>query len=135
MYSICLIMILVLGSCSKEENIKGENIDFNLNDTLNIAYGNLYNNYENKLSIRIDSVWDSRCPIGVNCIWAGYVKVRFIFTSNDVTTKFSLNTLTSSTNDTIISGYNIELIDLTPYPVYQIPIQQKDYRAKIKITK
>jgi len=37
--------------------------------------------------------------------------------------------------DIIISGYKIQLIELKPYPVYPDPILQKDYIARIKITR
>jgi hypothetical protein len=110
--------------------------DLQLNDTLELAWGKTYRNYEMGISVKLDSVsGDSRCPINVECVWAGNAKVSFDFTSNNRLTPFSLNTSTGFRNDTLISGYDIKLIDLKPYPVYPNFIKQQDYVARIKITR
>jgi len=107
-----------------------------LNDTLELHYGKIYTNYENKLSIQLDSVTeDSRCPYNVECIWAGNAKVKFDFIINNKLNQFSLNTSTGFLTETIISGFKIQLIELKPYPVYPNPILQKDYIARVKISR
>ena len=107
-----------------------------LNDTLELHYGKIYTNYENKLSIQLDSVTeDSRCPYNVECIWAGNAKVKFDFIINNKLNQFSLNTSTGFLTETIISGFIIQLIELKPYPVYPNPILQKDYIARVKISR
>jgi len=105
------------------------------NDTINLVYGKTYVNYEKNISIELDSVTeDSRCPVNVECIWAGNARAKFILNSNNRPSGFSLNTSTVFRNDTIISGYDIKLIELKPYPVYLHPINQTEYIAMIKIT-
>jgi len=107
-----------------------------LNDTISLVYGKTYVNYEKNISIKLDSVTeDSRCPVNVECIWAGNARAKFILNSNNQLTRFSLNTSSGFRNDTIISGYDIKLIELKPYPVYTHPINQTDYIARIKITR
>ena len=107
-----------------------------LNDTLELHYGKIYTNYENKLSIQLDSVTeDFRCPYNVECIWAGNAKVKFDFIINNKLNQFSLNTSTGFLTETIISGFKIQLIELKPYPVYPNPILQKDYIARVKISR
>jgi len=107
-----------------------------LNDTLELHTGKIYTNYENRLSIQLDSVTeDSRCPYNVECVWAGNAIVKFEFITNNKMNQFSLNTSAGFITDTIISGFKIQLIELKPYPVYPNPILQKDYVAKIKITR
>lgn len=106
------------------------------NDTISLVYGKTYENYEKSISIKLDSVTeDSRCPINVECIWAGNARAKFILNSNNYLSGFSLNTSTGFRNDTIISGYDIKLIELKPYPVYLHPINQREYIARIKITR
>jgi len=106
-----------------------------LNKPIELRYGEIYTGIENKMSIKLDSITeDSRCPYNVECIWAGNAKVKFDFTINNQMSSFSLNTSTGFRNDTIISGFRIQLIDLKPYPVYPDSILQKDYRAVIKIS-
>ena len=106
------------------------------NDTMDLVYGKTYRNYERSISIKLDSVMeDSRCPYNVECIWAGNAKAKFVFGLNNQLKVFSLNTLDSFMRDTIISDYKIQFIQLRPYPVYPNPIHQKDYIARIKITR
>jgi hypothetical protein len=106
------------------------------NDTLNIACGKTYVNYEDNISLKLDSVTEeSRCPMNVECFWAGNARVKFVLGSNNHLSVFTLNTSTGFRNDTIIAGYNIKLIDLKPYPEYPHFIEQRDYVAGIKITK
>jgi len=110
--------------------------DLTLNDTLELLYGKTYRNFEKSISIKLDSITeDSRCPYNVECVWAGNAKVKFDFTYNNLLSFFSLNTSTGFRNDTTLSGYEIKLIDLKPYPVYPNPILQRDYTVRIKITR
>jgi len=109
--------------------------DLTLNDTVELVYGKIYRNYEKNISIQLDSVTEeSRCPLNVECFWAGNAIVKFKFTVNDIPTIFYLNTSGGFVSDITISGYRIQLLGLMPYPVYPNPIKQADYIAKIKIT-
>jgi len=106
------------------------------NDTINMVYGKTYVNYEKNISIKLDSVTeDSRCPVNVECVWAGNARAKFILNSNNQPFGFSLNTSSGFRNDTIIAGYKFKLIELKPYPVYLHPINQLEYIARIKITR
>jgi hypothetical protein len=106
------------------------------NDTISMVYGKTYANYEDNISLKLDSVTEeSRCPMNVECVRAGNARVKFILNSNNHMSVFNLNTSTGYRNDTIIAGYKIKLIELKPYPVYPKPINQRDYVAGIKITK
>ena len=128
--ALFFLMVLAVLSCSKE----GTRLV--LNDPVSLHYNRLYNNGDYNISIVLDSVTqDSRCPLGVECIWAGNALARFIFIADNNSTKFSLNTLASFRRDTTIAGFKIELLALKPYPEYPHPIKQEDYIAEIRITK
>lgn len=67
-----------------------------------------------------DSVYDSRCPANMECIWQGEVTVKL---SMQIGTNqkqfFKLSTLNHPPvfrNDTTISGYKIKLVKVSPYP-------------------
>ena len=108
-----------------------------LNDTIEIANFDTKYNYENQISIRMDSVLnDSRCPSNVNCVWEGNAEVRFIFTVEDLPNGFVLNTLggVNFKADTIIGGYQIKLVRLSPYPEEPGLIPQDEYFAEICVT-
>lgn len=130
----CMIFLLIISSagCHKEEIRKG---NFELGDTVVIRISQLLENKENNIRIRMDSVLnDSRCPLGVECIWAGNATVQFLFSSQINEIGFKLNT-TLSPKDTLINGYRISLVSLLPYPVWKHPFPYKEYSAKITVKK
>ena len=105
-----------------------------LNDTIEIANFETRYNYENKLSLRMDSVLgDSRCPTKVQCVWEGNAEVRFLFIVDTIKTDFVLNTNGGGqfNADTVINGYRIKLLDLSPYPEEPGEIMQVEYHSEI----
>ncbi|KAF0132236.1 MAG: hypothetical protein FD155_760 [Bacteroidetes bacterium] len=106
--------------------------DFLLNDTIDLAYRDCLNNFENQTSICFDSVLtDSRCPENVICIWAGEAIARFSLKNNqNNTTYFDLHV---GTIDTLINDYKFSFVNLLPYPNTEIPTELEDYKAKIII--
>ena len=82
----------------------------------------------------MDSVLgDSRCPSNVQCVWEGNAEVRFLFTVDSIQTDFALNTNGGMqfNSDTIIDGYSISLLDLSPYPEDPGEILQVEYYSKV----
>lgn len=106
-----------------------------LNDTVYLSYKDCLNDSENKMYICLDSVLnDSRCPVGVYCFWEGNATVRLKYqTYNSKPVIFDLNTHTGFTSESIIGNYKFTLLGLTPYPIVNQIIAQKDYKAKILI--
>ena len=84
-------------------------------------------------------VSDSRCPANAVCIWQGAATATFSFTKNKDTHHFNLSTISMKPNytkDTIIAGYRIEFINLSPYPGTDTdPIPDSQRKAELKITK
>ena len=84
-------------------------------------------------------VSDSRCPANAVCIWQGAATATFSFTKNKDTHHFNLSTITMKPNftkDTVIAGYKIEFINLSPYPgTVADPIPDSQRKAELKITK
>jgi len=127
------VFVLVALFCCKNDFISTPLV---LNKPIELRYGEISKNADYNISIVLDSVLnDSRCPIGMECIWAGNAAVRFIYSSANSTQPFVLNTLTSFPTDTLIEGYRIKLNTLTPYPEAGLVIKQVDYKAEIQITK
>jgi hypothetical protein len=110
--------------------------DFNnltFNDTVELSYRDCLYNPENQLYICLDSVLnDSRCPTGVYCFWEGNAEVRLKLEElNEKPIYFSLNTYRGFRTDTIVAGYKISLVGLSPYPSFEHRIPQNDYKARI----
>ena len=91
----------------------------------------IFNNVQ--YNICVDSVWDSRCPLGSVCVWEGVGVVRLKCTYNGVlhTLKLGTNNITSIKNDTTIAGVNFRLDSLTPHPATTIIYPYSAYKAKI----
>lgn len=92
-----------------------------------------------KLRLCFDSlISDSRCPANAICVWEGSAVAKFSLTKNDQSTSFSLATLKhgSYTRDTVLLGYKIEFLNLSPYPgTVPTPVPADQIKAELKITK
>jgi hypothetical protein len=80
----------------------------------------------------VSVVEDSRCPEGVNCIWAGVARVKIQVRKNGGALKeFELNT-NQNDKSIIFAGHEIKLASLTPYPKAGSQINAS-YRATLTI--
>ena len=86
--------------------------------------------------IQLDSITeDSRCPEGAECFWAGDARAKFKLTENNIIHQFSLNTLATFRNDTIIGGIRYKLINLSPYPSINKPFNYNNYSAVVAVSR
>jgi len=124
---------VIYAGCEKELKLKSTLL---LNDTIEMANFETKYNHENSIVLRMDSVLgDSRCPSNVQCVWEGNAEVRFLFTVDSKGTDFVLNTNVDKqfNSDTVISGYRIKLLDLSPYPEDPGEILQVEYNSKVLV--
>jgi hypothetical protein len=78
---------------------------------------------------------DSRCPVGVQCVWAGNGAVSLVLTDDTgAKTTVALNT-TLSPRSVRVSGYEISLTGLKPDPKQGSPIPLANYVATLRITR
>lgn len=86
------------------------------------------------LTIRFSGVGeDSRCPVDVQCVWAGNAVVRLtITTSGGASTDAALNT-TLDPKSTTASGYTIRLAALKPVPRSGTTIPATAYVATLEV--
>jgi hypothetical protein len=126
-----LLLITLFLGCDKE-NYSDSNMNFN--DTIILPYGKLLHNEKDNISIYLDSIlYDSRCPLGFECMWEGNAKVRFKFISNHTESDLLLNTYSQFSRDTMIKGYKITMVSLAPFPRSGVKTEQKEYSATIVI--
>lgn len=125
-----ILVILLTVNCQKDNNYLIQS------QTFELKYGETKINTDYGLSISLDSVLnDSRCPSKAVCVWAGNAEVRFVYLKDNNSVKFVLNTLPTFRTDSLINGYRIKLINLSPYPEIAGSIKQSEYKAEITITK
>jgi hypothetical protein len=86
-----------------------------------------------EIIVAFDSVLgDSRCPTGVQCVWAGNGEVRLTLTRGVDVEAVGLNT-TVEPRETAFFGYLVTLRELAPYPVYDEPLDPEEYVATIAV--
>ena len=134
--SILLFITLTafVNSCSKSGKFKEGTIELNFSDCKKGTIDG------NDLTICFNAVVsDSRCPANAMCVWQGAATASFSLTKNGHSQNFNLSTITmppNYTKDTIIAGYKIEFINLSPYPgTVPDPIPDSQRKAELKITK
>ncbi len=122
------ILLFVFGSVMPIDAQTAQQIKLGLNKQKVVSKG--------KLTIKFVSVVeDSRCPVGVDCIWAGNAKVQINATNqNGVSKTFELNTGLEPQSVTF-EGYEIKLAGLLPHPRANLPINPKRYIATFTLTK
>jgi hypothetical protein len=128
-----VLAAIINSGCETELNLKST---LPLNDTVEIANSETKYNFENNIVLRMDSVLnDSRCPSNVQCVWEGNAEVRFLFTVDSRGTDFVLNTHggNSFNSDTVIGGYSIKLLNLSPYPEDPGEILQVEYYSEVMV--
>ena len=91
------------------------------------------------LELRWLEVNDSRCPTGVNCFWAGEVKVilEVSRTLVDGNKPVELQLTLQSRQEPVIAtvpGYEFELLNVDPYPKDKVTPKRSNYVAEFKIS-
>lgn len=78
---------------------------------------------------------DSRCPKGVDCIWAGNGKIYVrVVHGKRKPIELGLNTGTEPMQQRFLE-YDIKLVGLNPYPEKDVNINRGDYVATLMVSK
>jgi|WetSurMetagenome_2_1015567.scaffolds.fasta_scaffold20789_4 hypothetical protein len=122
-----ILLILIFASSNCEDQYKSEKY---VNDTPFTIKPNESIEINDNLRFLIDGVFDSRCPTGVFCFWAGNVELSFKINQNSS----QIDTLISDLSSFNLAGYNWKIMDVSPYPVGNKKIGLSDYRITMLIT-
>jgi len=79
---------------------------------------------------------DSRCPLGVHCVWEGDASLLMQITSggNTISTKLHTNQSVGP-REVSFNGYTITLVELQPMPLPNVQINPDEYVAVLRVTK
>jgi hypothetical protein len=125
-----------------DERIEGSDVNAStgVNRSVQIRYGQevLVPGYNFKIKF-VAVPEDSRCPTGVNCIWAGNVRVLLHVAkakSKPVKVELDLNPRDSPHGQTANYGnYKLKLLGVDPYPVDGQQRAAKDYTVTLDVSK
>jgi hypothetical protein len=112
----------------------------NVSRNVQIRFGQEVTVPGHKFKIKFVSVpEDSRCPKGVNCIWAGNVRVLLHVSkakSKPVKVELNLNPRDFPDGEAANYGnYKLKLKSVEPYPVDGQQFAVRDYRVTLSISK
>ncbi len=125
-YGQILFLLLSIVSCNQNSE--------KYNETIQLGLGEVDEISETDIEIGFIRVLeDSRCPIGAVCVWEGNGKVEvYTYKSGTDSILFGLNT-TLDPKKVENRGYDIDLIELSPYPTIDQPFDTSEYRVTLKI--
>lgn len=122
-----ILIAFAISSCDKTKVGLDEDFEIQQGNPVTIT----------NIKVSLDSVEESRCPNGVACIQAGWAVAKLTFTkgSEQTTQKLKVMGLSNPPKpDTVtVFGKKAILYSVSPYPTVNVPIAQKDYKAKMKL--
>jgi hypothetical protein len=82
---------------------------------------------------------DSRCPTGVECVWAGNAEVLIEISAGGARGKRTLSLNTNAGQERAAEGtyrrYTVKLVGLSPYPQSGRKIRPSEYTATLLVVK
>lgn len=134
--ALCLIALI---ACGAQAKVRGRKT-VRLNQNFVLRVGQEATVAEQKLNVKFVSVpEDSRCPKGVNCIWAGNVRVMLHVSkakSKPSKVELSLNPRDFPDGEAANYGdYKLKLVKVDPYPVQDQQLSAGDYTVTLSVSK
>ncbi len=77
---------------------------------------------------------DSRCPVDVNCVWAGEIRIACSVESPHLETPTLRFELATTAPTATARGLTFELVGATPAPRSTAKIAAADYRITLRVT-
>ena len=119
----CLFVILACPNGTNPE----------LRDEIELGFGQIIQPANFPFSLQFQGVVaDSRCPTEVDCVWEGNAEVLVNVISENNSEVYSLNTTLDPQRITH-EGYVLELIAVSPYPVYEEDVSEEDYSITLSV--
>ena len=124
--NIILFLLFIFVSCHEDMPC----YRFNFGSETVFLADETYCSENMELTMQVEEINESRCPEGVECIWAGQVTVSFDL-KGDIDGKLQLASLMHPLDT--IGDYTFQLVRVDPYPKYKQPLERSDYRITLII--
>ena len=118
---VFVIAVVLFASCEKKAS--NDDTSLKMSKITEIKIGEIFYNAKYGLSLSVEKINDSRCPIGGVCVWAGEAVVEFHLITPKDKYDFTLNT--TFKEDIIIESIKYRLMDVLPYPVIGEELTEK----------
>lgn len=94
----------------------------------------LYTSSDGRYTFKVTDVYDSRCPEGAECIWAGEVYFKGKWIENKDTTEVEIHSLLKDQQKQP-EGFTMQIQDAKPYPKINTESKPEDLTLTILIQK
>ena len=144
LFFIFLALVVAAASCEEQTSL----LRIDPNHKVKPDYGNPFTLgtgqkaffRKNELILQVGDVEeDSRCPVGVACVWQGQVRViTSVTTQNQQNEQFELiyqEGASAEINSRTFDDFLIEIIKVLPTAKEGQTIEKSDYRIAMKVTK
>jgi hypothetical protein len=122
-----LLLIFTVGAVPVEAAKRPETLSVQIKKEKRFGKG--------KLTVRfVELVEDSRCPVDVNCIWAGNAVIKVRVTKNGRSKILTLET-NGPANTVNVEGYSMKLVAIAPAMRSNARIDRNRYVATIEFEK
>lgn len=124
-------LVLLLASCASQAHTAaataiGERVTLHAGGSVTVQPRNVVLQFAEVVS-------DSRCPVGVTCVWEGDAEVSVRAVAADGTSADLRLHTAGETPDPSFAGLTLRLIELVPVPREGKPPRQSDYELTIEI--
>jgi hypothetical protein len=106
---------------------------------ISLGVSDTYFDFENGFRLQARPIGESRCPIGAQCIWAGYASAQFnLIVDGNIESTFDLSTIDMRPHlktDTLISEIVFKLKNIIPYPDLSKQYKLEDYKVVVTVEK
>lgn len=109
------------------------NRTFKIGEESAFSLQQLYTSSDGLYTLRINTINDSRCPKGVQCVWQGEVTLKGDWTDNQNKSAFELHSVLKDMNKQP-SGFTIQIVDAkAPPTIYGMYPNPKDWVVTLLI--
>jgi hypothetical protein len=131
--TLCVAASMLIGAQPAAGRVAG---DGGAEQVVEVRVGREVSVAAHRLKIRFLAVReDSRCPEGVQCIWAGNARIRLRLSgAKGRPATVELNTMTEP-REIVYAKYTIKLTNLAPRPVRDVKPKERDYVATFAVSK
>lgn len=130
---LAAILVCLLAATACDESPTGPTVSLDTQFTL--TQGETAAVQGRNLKLRFESVTgDSRCPADAICITGGDAIVKVAATGDAGSLSLELHTGDLSRASVTYGNVKVTLLELQPYPFSSRTIEQKDYRATLRVS-
>jgi len=129
---LLIFFAMLIAGCTLPSDSNGA-----VNSDLTLRYGESKNLPGEDIRVTFEKVLeDSRCPVGVTCVWEGNAKIRLSLLELDIRSAGELNSNVKIDPDSLLlAGYMFRIKSLDPYPVDGVIIDSVNYEVTLTFKK